>query len=116
MVLSKSKSKIVLIRESSLTPLVKQIELELGVIQKLVGGYIEEAHLIPKRPYVALFDEEGRLKDREETLFIPGVGDIVGTIVVLAVTRDGDDWRGLLEEEVVEVLQWLDRKLEYRRV
>ena len=65
----------------------RNIENTLEALQEIVGGYIETLTLADDM--VAIFDEEGRLKDKEWCVNIAGV-DLVGTVILTGIV--GDDF------------------------
>lgn len=63
----------------------RNIENTLEALQEIVDGYIETLTLADNM--VAIFDEDGRLKDKEWCVNFSGV-DLVGTVVLAGVVDD----------------------------
>ena len=60
----------------------RNIENTLEAMQEVVGGNIETLWLADR--VVAIFDEEGRFKDKEWCVNIAGV-DLVGTVILTGI-------------------------------
>lgn len=69
-------------------PYVTNISNTLQNLQKIVGGYIEESRIAPD--IVAVFNEEGRLKNLPPNLSFPVEG-IVGDAVIMGVDDEGQE-------------------------
>lgn len=80
----------------------RNIENTLEALQEVVGGYIETLTLADDM--VAIFDEEGRLKDKEWCVNIAGV-DLVGTVILTGIV--GDDFADL-DASIVRILKAKD--------
>lgn len=77
----------------------RNIENTLEALQEIVGGYIETLTLTSDM--VAIFDEEGRIKDKEWCVNIAGV-DLVGTVILTGIL--GDDFADL-DPSIVRILK-----------
>lgn len=83
----------------------------LAELQAAVGGYIEHVPISDKLTLIC--DEEGKLKNSLDiNIVLPCGGKVtdyvVGTVVVAAVTKGGDELRGLNKQEIAFAKNWLD--------
>lgn len=81
----------------------KEIEDELEVYHQILGGYFEAIGF--DKNQILLCDDEGKLKDLEPNLLVPG-DVIVGTVIV--VGTEGEEFRSLTPEEVTKAIKRLN--------
>ena len=81
----------------------KDIENCLESLQMEVKGYIETAQVTDS--IVAIFDEEGRLKDLEDNLVIPHYGVIKGNVIFVRDNGEGD-FESLTEQDLEVLKNW----------
>ena len=79
---------------------VKEINSNLEALQNEVGGYIQCLPLFDN--VVLIVDEEGRLKNKEFSFYLPSYGDIVGDAFFIG-TKD-EDFISLTDEQI-EILE-----------
>ena len=73
---------------------------ELGVMQQLVGGYIETLRISDNG--ILVMNEEGELLGLEPNFYLGAIGDnIVGPVLV--VGEDGEDFASLPDDEAAEI-------------
>lgn len=82
---------------------IVKIENTLEVLQRIVGGQIEVIHVL--NDIVMVCNEEGKLEDLQPNIAMPN-DVVVGTVIALGT--DGDEFRGLTDEESVFVREYLD--------
>lgn len=84
---------------------IREIEGTLKDYQELVGGYIEA---VPTKNdnILLVCNEEGKLQGLEPNFRI-GENVIVGTAIF--VGRDKEKFRGLTDEEIIEIKSWFFR-------
>lgn len=82
----------------------------LSALQTAVGGYIETVPITDKLVLIA--DEEGKLKGKEPNIALENRGVIydvcVGTLAVVGITDDGEEFRELTKQETTYAKNWLD--------
>lgn len=92
----------VLIKDPGRTPRGFNIENDLEVLQRIVGGYIEVVEL--GCGILAIVDEEGKLKRYKPNYLLPNGDWLVGTIIFC--TSKGEDFDSLSEDQADMVLRW----------
>lgn len=90
----------VVIVEPGKEPYTKDIENELKAFQNVVGGWIETVNLTGD--FILICNEEGKLNGLPPNRDL-GFDVIVGTFLV--VGEDGEEFRGLSDEECKKVLK-----------
>ncbi len=93
----------IVIKEPGKAPYSKEIEDDLEVYHQILGGYFEAVEF--DKNQILLCDEEGKLKDLEPNLLVPG-DVIVGTVIV--VGTEGEEFRSLTPEEIPIVIKQLN--------
>lgn len=93
----------VVIKEPGKEAYSKEIEDDLEVYHKILGGYLEAVGFDKRQ--VLLCDEEGKLKGYEPNLLVPG-DIIVGTVIVVG-TR-GEEFRSLTLDETSKAIKRLN--------
>lgn len=93
----------IVIKEPGKAPYSKEIEDDLEVYHQILGGYFEAVGF--DKNQIILCDEEGKLKDLEPNLAVPG-DIIVGTVIV--VGTEGEEFRSLTPEEIPIVIKQLN--------
>ena len=77
-----------------------EIGNELGVLQQIVGGYIETVRISDNG--ILVMNEEGKLLGLEPNFYLGAIGDtIVGPVLV--VGKNGDEFADLPEDEAEEI-------------
>lgn len=77
-----------------------EIGNELGVLQQIVGGYIETLRISDNG--ILVMNEEGKLLGLEPNFYLGAIGDtIVGPVLV--VGKNGDEFADLPEDEAEEI-------------
>lgn len=101
-----------LIKKPGRYPELITIEAEdtLSALQTAVEGYIETVPITSKLVLVA--DEEGKLKGKEPNIALESRGWVydvcVGTLAVVGITDDGEEFRELTKQETTYAKNWLD--------
>lgn len=83
----------------------------LSALQAAVGGYIQTVPITDK--LVLVCDEDGKLKDKIANVALTnGMGGVydycVGTVAVVGLTDDGEEFRELTKHERAFATNWLD--------
>lgn len=81
---------------------VKEIDESLESLQKEVDGYIQCCYM--QDDIVAICDEEGRIKGKEENLMIPHYGVLVGNVIF--VKANGASFKSLDEKDIEVLKHW----------
>lgn len=77
-----------------------EIENELGVLQQIVGGYIETVRISDNG--ILVMNEEGKLRGLEPNFYLGAIGDtIVGPVLI--VGENGDEFADLPADEADEI-------------
>lgn len=72
----------------------------LGVLQQIVGGYIETVRISENG--ILIMNEEGKLRGLEPNFFLGAIGDtIVGPVLI--VGENGDEFTDLPADEAEEI-------------
>ena len=77
-----------------------EIGTELGVLQQIVGGYIQAVPV--DKDVVLICNEEGKIRGLDPNFFFGAIGDmIVGPVVIVGV--EGDEFVSLQEDKANEI-------------
>lgn len=87
---------------------VMEIENTLETLQELIGGYLEMASANDKGDIVMLFDEEGRMKNLENNVWIRDTC-VVGNVIF--ALRGEDDITSLTNEMCNALLRILNSEV-----
>ena len=93
----------VLIKDPGQKPREFNIENELHVFQRIVGGFIEDTKI--GRGVIALCDEDGKSKAKEFNFWLPNGDCVVGTAIFCST--DGEDLASLSDEQMDLFRGWL---------
>lgn len=92
------KIKAVLVAPNE-EPISIHIDNTLEALQKAVGGYIETVYAHDDNT-VIICNEEGKFNGSMPNCVILGGRDIIfGEMLVIGIDEDGEDFRGLTDEE-----------------
>jgi len=93
----------IVIKEPDNKPYIKDIEDKLEVWQNIVGGFIEVVNLT--NTILIVCNDEGKIKGLN--MYFTWRNDIiVGTVCF--VGDDGEEFRGLTENEIFDILHYFD--------
>ena len=94
----------VLIKDPGQKPREFNIENELHVFQRIVGGFVEDAKI--GRGVIALCDEDGKSKAKEFNFWLPNGDCVVGTAIFCST--DGEDFASLSDEQMALFRGWCE--------
>lgn len=89
----------IVVKEPYKDPYIKEVNGTLEEYQSIVGGYIEV--VLFKDDILLVCNEEGKLIELEPNLYLRG-DIIVGTVFFIG--RDEENFRGLTDEEIQEIM------------
>lgn len=93
---------------------MKEIEPSLEMSQSIVGGYIEQVHIISGvlKNFDIICNEEGRFKSLLPNIYTPELcgGDIVGTFFVTKVDGRNSKYRSLRDDEIAKIIDELNAR------
>lgn len=92
----------VLIKDPGQRPREYNIENNLETLQLIVGGYIEVVQL--GCDILAIVDEEGKLKGKEQNYWLPNGDFLVGTIIFCSTK--GEEFAGLSKAQATLIRGW----------
>ena len=73
---------------------------DLGVMQQLVGGYIETLRISDRA--ILVMNERGKIYELEPNFYLGAIGDtVVGPVLV--VGEDGEEFASLPDDEAEEI-------------
>ena len=94
----------VLIKDPGQKPKEFNIENELHVFQRIVGGFVEDAKI--GHGVIALCDEDGKSKEKEFNFWLPNGDCVVGTANFCST--DGEELASLSDEQIDLFRGWLE--------
>lgn len=89
-----------IVKKPHMAARIEDIPNTLEGLQALVGGYIETCTIFPGSTFIV--NEEGRLLGLERN----GLLDFVGTVVVVGVDDEEDDFVDLSDQQARELLSY----------
>lgn len=91
------------VKEAGKPAEIVKIENTLESLRRIVGGHIEVIHVL--NDIVMVCNEEGKLEDLRPNIAMPN-DVIVGTVIALGT--EGDEFRGLTDEESIFMRDYID--------
>lgn len=85
-----------------------EIENELDVLQKLIGGYIQVIEI--GHNVLCILDEEGRFKESKNNFYHDRYGWIIGNVIFC--NQSGEDFTSLTDEQIKFVKKYIGFPIE----
>lgn len=100
----------VVIKEPQKKPYITEINSGLNVLQKQVGGWIENVYELENKKINIWINEEGKINNLTPNFYIyDGYDIVVGTAVFTGFNEDGESV-SLTEKQIKDILQYLENR------
>lgn len=103
------KNKVLgIVKEPGKEAVVKEIELNIGILWQIVNGRIEIVGFPGLKNVDIVLNEVGKLSGEKPNIYLPEYDDVlVGTIIIVGYDEENDATVSLNEEQIKAVLDYM---------